>query len=53
MYGCVRVGVCVGSRVIAFVGEWVWVRVCVRVLVCEGAFVGGSLCVYMCVCAGV
>ena len=50
-----RVGVCVGSRVSAFVGECVWVRacVCVLVFVLEGECVGGFLCVYMCVCAGV
>ena len=49
----VWVRVCVGSRVIAFVGKWVWVRVCVCVFVVEGACVGGFVCLYMCVCAGV
>ena len=65
LYWRVCVGVCVSSRVSAFVGECVWVRVrvcvCVCVFVCvcvlvfvrEGFCVGGFLCVYMCVCAGV
>ena len=61
-YGCVCMGACVfvlgracgcvgvDSRVRAFVGECVWVRVCVLVFVLGGACVGGFLCVYTCVC---
>ena len=49
--GCVGVGACVGSRVNAFVGECVWVRVCMCLRWCVRVRVWVVFCVCICACA--